>query len=173
VPYQYPPYTYATAQCLELLNPSYLIHNRTHMHCIHTNNKQIHSPRVVYIITWLGVTSTKLDEFNQQLLLSMEALKFFLLLCLWYELASAQTTGIFLSGTVIVTDVNCDHVNSTEISANCSVTIVEDSANVTLNSNIDGTFQCTLDDKAPEICKKSRDALLTCLKCWFRNLISY
>ena len=40
------------------------------------------------------------------------------------------------------------------------MTIVDDTANVTLNSNANGTFQCSVDGRDPETCKESRDTLL-------------
>ena len=51
----------------------------------------------------------------------------------------------------------------TEFSASCSVTVVDDTANVTLNSNVNGTFQCIVDGRDPETCKESNDTLLAVL----------
>lgn len=50
-----------------------------------------------------------------------------------------------------------------EISASCSVTIVDDTAIVTLNSSVNGTFQCIVDERDPETCKESSDTLLAVL----------
>ena len=49
----------------------------------------------------------------------------------------------------------------------CSVTISGDSANVTLDSNVNGTFRCSLDGKDPEICKEFMETIINNLSCRF------